>query len=500
MTAQVLVIGAGPVGLTMAAELARYGVSVRIIDKAAARSDKSKALVLWSRTLELLERAGCSEDFVAAGLRATGITFIAGRRRLAHVPFGIIPSRYAYGLMLPQADTERLLDTHLQSLGVQVERQVELTNFADDGAGITATLRHADGQEETVRTDWLIGCDGAHSTVRHQLGLEFVGETLATDWLLADLHLRGLPTPPDELALFLHKDGILAVFPITPGRYRIIADVGRSHGALRTDPTLADVQAVVDQRGPGGIEVSDPVWLSAFRINERKVQNYRAGRVFLAGDAAHVHSPAGGQGMNTGMQDAFNLAWKLALVAHGTCAAEPLLGSYSAERSAVGAQVLADAGQLTAVAMVKNPLAQAARNLAASLALRLPFVQANLTAKLSETAIAYPNSPLNGPRFASGGPKAGARLPPTAGQPPIGAGSRPRFALFAAPTDATTQLTRLAPDLLEPALRPPLAPNAIHLARPDGYVALRTGGQDIDGVQHYLDALRTIKKGKQFFL
>ncbi len=491
MSQTVLVVGAGPVGLTMAAELARYGIAVRIVDKAAARTDKSKALVLWSRTLELLERAGCADDFVAAGLKAIGANFIAGRRRIAHIDLTCIPSRYAYGLMLPQSETERLLEAHLLGLGVKVERQVELLAFAEDGGGIGATLRHADGRRETPRLDWLVGCDGAHSTVRHALALPFLGETLQSDWLLADLHLSGLPTPPNELAMFLHQDGVLATFPIGAGRYRIIADIGKSTGPHPAEPTLAEIQAVVDRRGPGGVKLGDPVWLSAFRINERKVKDYRAGRVFMVGDAAHVHSPAGGQGMNTGMQDAFNLAWKLALVCRGTCRPEPLLGSYSAERGAVGEMVLSDAGQLTAVAMLKNPLAQAARNFAASTLLGLPAVRKAMAARLSEVAVGYPDSPLN--RRAGrgiGGPKPGQRVAPVAGQAPVGAGGRPRFVLFGRPSDATARLLRPAEDLLEPAVRPPLAPGALHLVRPDGYVAMVARAQDFEGVIRGLDALR----------
>ena len=493
MSETVLVVGAGPVGLTMAAELARYGVTVRIVDKAAARTDKSKALVLWSRTLELLERAGCADGFVAAGLKASGANFIADRKRIAHVDLTRIPSRYAYGLMLPQSETERLLEAHLLSLGVEVERQVELSALVQDSDsdGVGVTLRHADGRDEALRTDWLVGCDGAHSTVRHALALPFLGETLQSDWLLADLHLTGLPTPPNELAMFLHQDGVLAIFPIAPGRYRIIADIGKSSGPHPAAPTLAEVQAVVDRRGPGGVALADPVWLSAFRINERKVKEYRAGRVFVAGDAAHVHSPAGGQGMNTGMQDAFNLAWKLALVCRGTCRAEPLLGSYSAERGAVGEMVLADAGRLTALAVLKNPLAQAARNIAAGALLGLPAVRHAMAARLSEVAVSYPDSPLNrrGGR-GIGGPKPGERVAPVAGQPPPGAGGRPRFVLFGRPSDATARLLRPAEDLLEPAVRPPLAPGALHLVRPDGYVAMVARRQDFDSVVRGLDALR----------
>ena len=319
MNPHVLIVGAGPVGLTMAAELARYGVSVRIVDKAAQRTDKSKALVVWSRTLELLDRAGCGTTFVAAGHTVVGANIIAGDKIIGHVDLTEVKSPYPFGLMLPQSETERLLEAHLASLGVSVERQVEVTDFSDTGTAVTTALRHPDGRTEALTTEWLIGCDGAHSVVRHLLGLTFLGETLQTDWILADIHLSGENAPPaSEVAAYWHEDGVLAVFPISPGRYRVIADSGRAEGPHPADPMLDQVQQVVERRGPGGIVVSDPIWLAGFRINERKVADYRSGRAFVAGDAAHVHSPAGGQGMNTGMQDAFNLAWKLALVCRGT--------------------------------------------------------------------------------------------------------------------------------------------------------------------------------------
>ena len=473
MQSHVLVVGAGPVGLTMAAELARYGVPVRIVDKAAGRTDKSKALVLWSRTLELLDRGACTGAFVAAGLKVDAANIIAGSRRIGRVGFAGVDSPYPYALMLPQSETERLLEAHLGTLGVSVERQVEMIGFNDTGTGVTTSLRHSNGAEETLQSEWLIGCDGAHSTVRRALGLSFLGETLQSDWILADIHLAGMPFPLSEMATFLHQDGVLVVFPILPGRYRIIADIGRSEGAHPADPTLDQVQAVVDRRGPGGLLVSDPVWLSAFRINERKVGDYRSGRVFVAGDAAHVHSPAGGQGMNTGMHDACNLAWKLALVCRGTCPADTLLDSYSVERSAVGAQVLANAGRLTALGVMKNHAAQMVRNVVGTVLLGLAPVRRAMADTLTEVSVGYAHSLLNGPAVHGvGGPAPGERVPPVGGQVPVGAGDAPRFAVFAAPDVAATRLLQDHRDLLEPAVRPPLRDDGIWLVRPDGYAAM----------------------------
>ncbi len=496
MQPEVLVVGAGPVGLTMAAELARYGARVRIVDRAAGRTDKSKALVLWSRSLELIDRMGCGPSFVAAGFKVNAATIMAGGRQVAHVSFGGVPTPHAYALMLPQSETERLMEAHLNALGVQVERRVELLRFAPGADRVGATLGHADGREEALEAAWLVGCDGAHSTVRHGLGMAFEGESLPSDWVLADLHLAGVPGAADELAMFWHAEGALALFPIAPGRYRMIADVGKAHGeAHRADPTLAEVQALLDRRGPGGIVASSPVWLSAFRINERKVADYRAGRVFLAGDAAHVHSPAGGQGMNTGIQDACNLAWKLALVCRGK-PAEPLLGSYSAERSAVGRQVLADAGRMTAMAVLKGGVRQEVRNLAASLLFGLAPVRRAMANKLTELSIGYPRGPLTrGGRHAPASPAAGARAPVTDPDRPVGAGATPCFALFAPECPEAAALIADHPDLLERRPRPPFGAGGLWLVRPDGYVGA-TAARTPDGWAALRDWLGHLEGGR----
>jgi 2-polyprenyl-6-methoxyphenol hydroxylase-like FAD-dependent oxidoreductase len=471
MNTQVLVVGAGPVGLTMAAELARYGIKVRIVDKSSGRSTTSKALAVWSRTLELLERADCAQAFVAKGRKMDGMNVYSGGKRVAFIDFRKIKSRYNYPLMLPQSDSESILEEHLNALGVQVEREVELASFTEDDLGVRAILKSGRG-EEACRVDWLVGCDGAHSAVRHALGIPFDGETLPSDWVLADVHMQGLPTPPSELSSYWHEQGVIAIFPIAEGRYRLIAEVESAPGARPADPTLAQVQAIMDQRGPGGVTLSDPVWLSSFRINERKVARYRSGRVFLAGDAAHVHSPAGGQGMNTGMQDAFNLAWKLALVCNGTAQDPKLLDSYSQERSAVGEKVLADAARLTKVATLKNPAAVAVRNAIGGMLFGLMPVNEFFAQNFSETTIRYAESPINGVSEAGHDvPRTGERIVPAEQEGPFGVGPQPRFALLAAPTPAIETLLLEHSSLLESQLRAPPRSDGIWLVRPDGYVA-----------------------------
>ena len=261
----VLIIGAGPVGMTLACELARYGVAVRIIDKAAQRTDKSKALVLWSRTLELLDRGGGAAPFVEAGFRAEAVNIVAGDKVIGRVNMTAVQSPYPYGLMLPQSDTERLLEERLGLLGVSVEREVELITFNSTTVGVEATLRHEDGVEEPVSAEWLVGCDGAHSTVRHCLGAAFTGETMDSDWMLADVHMRGYPYPDNEVSVHWHRDGVFVIFPISPGRYRVIADMPASGAVHPPAPTLQQAQAVIARRGPPGLVAFDPIWLAGFQ-------------------------------------------------------------------------------------------------------------------------------------------------------------------------------------------------------------------------------------------
>ncbi len=430
-----LVVGAGPVGLTMALELLRHGVGCRVIDQAPAATDKSKALVIWGRSLEMLEPNGSlSADLWAAGISLRGATIHGNDRPLVHFEFDCRDSAYARPLMLPQCDTERILAEHLARQGVHVERQVELIEFAEVGDQVTATLRHADGHTESVACHWLLGCDGAHSTTRKQLGIPFAGEFDPNDWILADVHLEGA-LPRDELSIYWHARGIVAFFPIGEDRFRIVADIGKAPGTDRpADPSLDDIHAMLAERGLSQLRAFNPIWLAGFRIHERKVIEYGRGRVLLAGDAAHIHSPAGGQGMNTGMQDACNLAWKLALVQQGHAPWSPLIPSYSQERSAVGEMVLRNAARLTQVATLRNPLLQFVRNHVAALAGRLTAVQQRMMADLSEMSVHYPISMLNGDDAGSAWTDAvrpGDRFPDAMLTNPQGQAQRRLFLLLA---------------------------------------------------------------------
>ncbi len=494
MRPDVLIAGAGPVGLTMAAELARFGLSVRIVDKNTQRTDKSKAIVVWARTLELLDRMGqgVTGRFIETGLKAEYANIFSGGEQIGHVDLSKVDSPYPFVLLIQQSETERLLEEQLATFGVKVERQVELKAFEQSADGVTSSLAHADGSEEKIETQWLIGCDGAHSTVRHALGMTFEGSTLLNDWILADAHISGMQGPP-AVDIHWHAQGVLAIFPLGGTRYRVIADAGESDssgiGEHRV-PTMEEVQQILDVRGPQGLVASDPVWLSEFTINERKVADFRAGRVFLAGDAAHVHSPAGGQGMNTGMHDAFNLAWKLSLVSRGLCAAEPLLLSYSAERSAVAKLVLEATGEATKISLIKGEAKQSIRNHVAAMMFGFAPIRHVMANVLSEVAVGYPDSPLNRSHgFGHDGPAPGKRAPIRKGETSVGGGPTPRFALFAAENEAHARVVNEFAEILEPRLRTPYDAKGLWLVRPDGYVALRAKSGDTEEVQKYLREL-----------
>ncbi len=411
-TLDALIVGAGPVGLTLATALSHQGLKYRVIDKNAAPTDKSKALILWSRSLELFAPLGITPAFIDRGIKAKGGSVYAGGKRIVHFELTGNDSPFGFPLMIPQSDTEQVLTEHLKDRHETIERHTELISFVEQPNSVVCHVRHADGHEESVVTSWLIGCDGAHSIVRKGAGLPFTGHAEPNDWMLADVHIEnGLPK--DEISVFLHTSGALIFFPITRERFRMVADLGHADAAAsRSDPTLAEAQAKVDERGPGGVILSDPIWLANFRINERKVADYRRGRIMLAGDAAHIHSPAGGQGMNTGMQDAFNLAWKLALVQRGQGRTDALLDSYSIERSTIGDQVLKTATAFTSVATLRSPLAQSLRNRIAPILTSFNFVRQKVRRNWSEISINYRHSPLCAEQWPhlTGGQAPGDRL------------------------------------------------------------------------------------------
>jgi 2-polyprenyl-6-methoxyphenol hydroxylase-like FAD-dependent oxidoreductase len=417
-TPAALVVGAGPTGLLMASELARHGVSCRIIDKRPHATTTSNAIALHARTLEIFEQLGIIEEALAQGLKQHGFNVYADSQHILHVSFDELAAPYPFILSLPQSETERILGAHLERLGIQVERNMELIGFTQDEQQVTATLRHADGHEENVTTPWLIGCDGAHSAVRHLLNMPFSGSAYPEAFALADVKLRW-PLTDDEMHMFLGQDGLLAVFPMRGGRHRLIIETAAEAGEEKMpDPTLEEVQDHLNKFAPAGSTASDPVWLAAFRTHLRQAAHTRQGHVFLAGDAAHIHSPAGGQGMNTGLQDAYNLAWKLALV-HAGSAPVSLLDTYESERHPVAESVMRTTDLMIKGATLRSPIAQHIRNRLVPLLVQQDFIQHRLTTQIAELSINYRKSTMVAEHLHShlrhghliAGPRAGDRAP-----------------------------------------------------------------------------------------
>lgn len=391
---RILIAGAGPTGLMLAGELARLGVPCRVVDKTPARSQYSKALAVHARTLELWQRDGVAEEALALGHKLHGLSIFSEGRRIVHVTLDAIHSRFNYVLSLPQSTTEKLLEERLVRRGGSVERNTELVRVEQDEQGVRALLRSTTtGAEREVTADWVIGCDGGHSAVRQSLDMPFAGTTLPGVFSLADVQLQG-NVQRDEVSVNLASGSIFGLIPIDGQQmFRLIVEHREAPAQAHSAPTLAEFQQMLAEYGPPGTTISDPVWLSRFRISQRQVARYRQGRVFLAGDAAHVHSPVGGQGMNTGIQDASNLAWKLALVVQGRGRPE-ILDSYQEERHPVGAQVLRATSAMTRVITWRNPVSEAIRNHAARIITSFDQVQDRIRTTVSEIGIQYRHSSL----------------------------------------------------------------------------------------------------------
>jgi 2-polyprenyl-6-methoxyphenol hydroxylase-like FAD-dependent oxidoreductase len=520
-----LVVGAGPTGLTLAAQLQAMGATCRIIDRQPDRVHESRALAIQPRTLEVLRGLGITEELVARGNDAVWVQLHAGSRivRVRLFGLGLDDTAYPFLLFVSQAETERILGDHLAAGGVQVERRVELVGFQADPDGVSCTLRHADGRTEQARTRYLAGCDGAASAVRRGAGIPFQGGAYPQTFALADLEVDG-DLVADAAHAFLGQTGLLLFFPLgRPASWRLLAMHPTLQGRREpARPSLAELQALADLFTGGRLRLRDPVWTTWFRLAHRHAARYRAGRVFLAGDAAHVHSPAGAQGMNTGIQDAWNLGWKLALVARGL-AAEALLDSYDAERRPVGGFVVRFTDRAFAVATSTNPILRAVRTglvpRVVPVALRLEWALAYGFRTVSQLGISYRHSPAvqEGHPKPRRGPRAGDRLPDVRvardGQVCwLGeALAAPRFHLLLCghPGDwdagrPTAVGARYREVLAVHHLTHEAAPGALHdvdgqafarlgveqaahyLVRPDGHVGYRAAGTDLDGLQRHL--------------
>ena len=369
----VLVIGAGPSGLTLAASLVKQGVATTVVDRQAAGANTSRAAVVNARTLEVLDDLDVARRLVKEGIHAPRFTIRDGRRTLIPVDFSLLPTDYPYSLMVPQATSERLLLERLTELGGTVLRPKTLASLIQDADGVTATFD--DG--ELIRARYVVGADGMHSIVRQQAGIGFEGGAYQESFTLADVRLRG-EAPPDEVILFWAKAGLTVVAPLPGDIYRIVAPVADAP----EEPSAAFVQQLLDERGLGAgrMVVTDVVWGSRFRIHHRVADTYRAGRLLLAGDAAHVHSPAGGQGMNLGIQDGVALAGALAAVLAG--ASDSVLDEYNATRRPIAHQVVEMTDRLTRLATLPRA-ARPIRNTAIGLIGRVPSVQRALAMRLS---------------------------------------------------------------------------------------------------------------------
>lgn len=514
-----LVVGAGPTGLTVAGQLLRHGATCRIVEKASEISEKSRAIGIQARTLELFANMRIVDEFTSRGLQAHGGRVYTHGHQLANFDLGWLESPYPYILLLHQAETERILETYLHGQGGHVERSTELTSFSQDAEGVTATVQRAGAEPETIRSRWILGCDGAHSDVRQILGLPFEGEQYPELFALADVAFEW-EGAVDKLSVFLHEDGPVAVFPLGHGRYRIILfnPLG-SRTDYEGEPPLSLFQEILDSRGCVPARVSDPKWTAFFRVHRRLVSTLASGHAFLAGDSANIHSPVGAQGMNTGIQDACNLAWKVGLVAR-RLADETLLESYNRERYPVQVAVIRGTSTFTKVVNVHSKLAQAVRAAVMPLVTGIGAIQHQIFRAISEISVEYePSDIIEDHGAHHGGPRAGQRAPYAPITAPDGAGSvfdllrganHKLIVFYAQHVERQRQLAAdVAADLrphvkLIDLIQMPIPPDgtnhavvdaygakdgALFLIRPDGYIAYRGPLDQAERLDSYLKRL-----------
>jgi 2-polyprenyl-6-methoxyphenol hydroxylase-like FAD-dependent oxidoreductase len=384
----VVIVGAGPVGLFLANECARRGLRWRLVEARSSQSIHSKALAIFPRTLEIFDMAGIVAPFLATANRVTSVAVMTHGRTLAHMRFTPEESPYAFIAMVPQDVTEKLLVEELRRKGGGVEYDTTFVSADQQDDGVRVTVDHK-GEPITLRASFVVGCDGAHSAVRHLLHIPFEGAEYDASFMLADVQTND-SLPADELQLCPSAFGPVAIFPMSAARRRIVATIEHPEGDA---PSLDLVRQILGQRAPRGIKAHALHWSSYFRIHHRHVTHLRVGRIFIAGDAAHIHSPFGGQGMNTGLHDIWNLVWKLDLFLHGR-GNERLLDSYSAERLPVIKQVIATTDVLTKVMGTPNKFAQALRDIVIPMVSRLAPFQHAFVQRLSELGIAYQGSPI----------------------------------------------------------------------------------------------------------
>lgn len=453
----VLIAGAGPVGLFLANECARRGLTWRMVEQNSTQSEHSKALAIFPRTVEIFDMAGVAEPFMKAANRVTTVQMVTHGRTLARLHFQPEESPYSFVSMVPQNVTEQILVEELQKKGGRVEYETKFVTATQHEDEVSVTLEK-NGQREEVTARYVVGCDGAHSAVRHRLALPFEGAEYKDLFILADVETNELPA--DAMQLCPSELGPVAIFPMSATRRRIVATVNEEQGDA---PSLQLVREVLAQRAPADIQANDMHWSSYFRIHHRHVGQLRMKRMFIAGDAAHIHSPFGGQGMNTGLHDVWNLAWKLTLAVNGR-ATETLLASYNDERLPVIKQVIDTTHFLTKALGTPNKLAQALRDAVIPMVSRLAPFQHAFVQRLSELGIHYNGSPIvegAGERFFDDSVRGGKGL-------------LNQFVLFmdakqqAAGAAASKQLQTQFGDVLEVRAG---NRDGLTLVRPDGYIA-----------------------------
>jgi 2-polyprenyl-6-methoxyphenol hydroxylase-like FAD-dependent oxidoreductase len=454
----VLIVGAGPVGLFLANECVRRELRCRIVETHSGQSEHSKALAIFPRTLEIFDMAGVVAPFLEGANRVTSVSVATQGRRLAHMRFAPEESPYPFVAMVPQDVTERLLAEELRRKGGAVEYETTFVSAFEQNGGVNVMLERK-GEPINLRASFVVGCDGAHSVVRHLLNLPFEGAEYNETFMLADVEMNEA-LPADELQLCPSELGPVAIFPISSTRRRIVAVIDKAEGDA---PSLELVRKVIAQRAPNGIEVRAMNWSSYFRIHRRQVARLRVGRFFIAGDAAHIHSPFGGQGMNTGLHDVWNLVWKLDFVLRGH-GGEELLESYSAERRPVIKQVIRTTDLLTKAMGIPSKFAQILRDTLIPMLSRLAPFQHAFVRRLSGLGVAYRGSPIvegAGERYFDDSLRGGK-----------GIGSR--FLLLvdkdaaSSARDAAGPLAESFRDIVELRLQPR---RDATLVRPDGYVA-----------------------------
>ena len=335
----------------MASELARHGVQCRILDARSGPVSGRRAVAVQARTLEVFDDMGVIQPFLTAGRRVHGASIFAEGSRILHFSFDELASPHSFALDIPQDETERILIAHLRTFGIEVERPVTVRAVSQDSGRVLLSVESPAGGS-TLQAAYVIGCDGAQSVIRGAAGFGFSVSAPDETFLVADIALDW-DAPDDEWYFWFHEDGLLSLFPLGDGRYRAVFDLGAG--------SVIDLNEALQRRGPKNARLLSSDAVSTYQVSRRQCDSYRKGRVFIAGDAAHAQSPAGGQGMNTGIQDAYNLAWKLGMLLRGN-APETLLDSYTAERQPVALSVATLAENLTSLAALRRPISQGIRN------------------------------------------------------------------------------------------------------------------------------------------